>query len=70
MPQNLSLHIEGMTCSHCQSHVEKTLTSTAGVQSATVSLSEHLAKVQVTEGTPVEALIAAIEDAGFSARAA
>jgi P-type Cu+ transporter len=66
-----SLPIEGMTCASCVARVEKALKKVPGVLSAEVNLATEKAQVTVDGSqTPVEALIAAVEKAGYVAHAA
>lgn len=44
--------IEGMSCSHCSSRVEQTLSAIDGVQSAKVSLEDKSATVELSK--PIE----------------
>lgn len=59
------LAIQGMSCGNCVKHVDKAVRSVAGVTEAKV----EIGRAVVTGGDPA-ALIAAIEDAGYSAAAA
>jgi copper chaperone CopZ len=60
-----TLAVSGMTCNGCVKHVDKALRSIPGVTAVEVSLAENAAKV-VHDG-PVETLVAAVHDAGYSA---
>lgn len=67
----LRLTIDGMTCSACERHVREALESVRGVLRATVSVSEAVATVEYDADAAVPAeLIMAVEDAGYTARAA
>ena len=57
------LTIEGMSCMHCSGRVEKALNALSGV-TATVNLEAGTATIQ--GDTAVEALKAAVEDAGYT----
>ncbi|MDR2159853.1 MAG: cation transporter [Treponema sp.] len=59
------LKIEGMSCDHCVKHVQEALEGTAGVTSARVRLSDKSAEVEHGAGTTLEALKAAVEEAGY-----
>ncbi|MGN0577963.1 MAG: heavy metal translocating P-type ATPase [Ruminiclostridium sp.] len=62
---NITVHIEGMMCGHCQSHVEKALSAVAGVASVEVSLEEKQAVVK-GEALDKSALQKAVEEAGYT----
>jgi len=63
-----TLPIEGMTCASCVARVEKALKKVPGVVSADVNLATEKAQVTVDgTDTAADALIAAIEKAGYSA---
>ncbi|WP_419760915.1 heavy metal translocating P-type ATPase [Rhodospirillum centenum] len=64
--QTLDLEIGGMTCASCVARVEKALTRVPGVLAADVALATETARVTVL-GTPPEALVAAVERAGYQA---
>ncbi len=67
--QTLSLEIDGMTCASCVARVEKALSKVDGVVSAQVNLATETAQVQFASGlTGVDALIAAVEQAGYTAK--
>lgn len=66
-PMKTILHIEGMSCHHCTSTVEKALTAINGVQ-ATVSLSSGTATVEHENSITVADLIKAVEAAGYSVK--
>ena len=62
----LKLKVEGMTCGHCVMHVKQAIAKVPGVQGPVeVSLEKGEALVN---GTPeVEAVLAAVEEEGYSA---
>ena len=63
------MHIEGMTCASCVSHVEKALRKTPGVSSAVVNLANETATVDYDPGqTTLETLTQAVRDAGYDVR--
>jgi Cu+-exporting ATPase len=64
-----TLGIEGMTCASCVARVEKALRKVPGVAAATVNLATEKATVRTLAGVPMTALTAAIEKAGYAARA-
>lgn len=59
----MTLKVEGMSCNHCKAAVEKALKNVAGVEAAEVDLAKK--EVVVTGAAPREALVEAIEDAGY-----
>jgi P-type Cu+ transporter len=62
------LTIQGMTCAACVGRVERALTKVPGVQSATVNLVTERATVHFEPAaTTVQALVAAVEKAGYLA---
>ena len=64
-PMEKILKIEGMMCTHCVMHVQKTLAAIPGVAEVTVSLNEKNAKVKLNQDVADEAFKTAIEDAGY-----
>jgi copper chaperone len=66
--ENTVIRIGGMSCQGCVTNISGILSGLAGVANAEVSLSENLARVQFdAQKVDREALVAAIEDAGFDA---
>lgn len=57
------LKVEGMSCGHCKSSVEKALQAIPGVTSATVDLEKK--EAVITGNADKAALVKAIEDIGF-----
>ena len=64
--RQLHFPIEGMSCASCVGRVEKALAAVPGVASATVNLATESAAVDLQPGGDVEALIAAVERAGYA----
>lgn len=60
------LKIEGMSCNNCVRHVTEALQKVGGVEKVEVSLQEGRARV--TGAAPVEKLIAAVQEEGYTAR--
>jgi copper chaperone len=60
------IKIEGMTCSHCKHAVEQAITKVQGVDRVEVDL--QLGKAIVHGSIDESALIAAVEDEGYSAQ--
>ncbi|HEY4541798.1 MAG TPA: heavy metal translocating P-type ATPase [Noviherbaspirillum sp.] len=65
--QEINLDIEGMTCASCVGRVEKALRKVNGVLDASVNLATESARVRVAGADP-QALLAAVEKAGYPAR--
>ena len=59
------IQIEGMSCAHCSTRVEKALNAIDGV-SATVNLEEKTATLTLTKEVSDAAIKEAVEDAGFT----
>ena len=62
-----TLTVKGMTCGHCQKAVKEALEGVPGTQSVLVDLAAGAA--QVEGDADVNALIAAVEEEGYSASA-
>lgn len=62
------LSIEGMSCMHCQKHVQDALNAIDGVH-AEVDLENAVAEVQLTNEVSDEALKQAVADAGYTVTA-
>jgi Cu+-exporting ATPase len=67
--RELELSVQGMTCAACAARVETRLNKIAGV-TATVNFATERARVAAPGSVPAEALIAAVEDAGYTAKLA
>ena len=61
------LHVTGMTCKACATHVEKALLAVPGVRDAQVSYRDAMARVSATQAVDSVSLAAAVEAAGYSA---
>jgi Cu+-exporting ATPase len=62
-----TLQIAGMSCAACQQHVSRALQSVPGVDSATVSLLAHTARITSAHPLEAEPLIQAVRHAGYDA---
>jgi copper ion binding protein len=67
--ETVELSVEGMTCASCVGRVERALAAVPGVAEASVNLATEWAVVRARAGLDPAALIAAVEDAGYDARA-
>ncbi len=63
------LDITGMTCASCVRRVERALGKVEGVESANVNFASETALVTAPGGVGIEQLVAAVEKAGYGARA-
>ncbi len=62
------IKVEGMMCPRCEAHVVKALTAIDGVENATASHEQNIAKVTLTKDIADDVLIKAIVDEGYEAR--
>lgn len=65
--QTIELAIGGMSCAVCVNHVEKALAKVSGVTNASVNLATEKATVELDTPVSPEALVAAVEQAGYEA---
>ncbi|AEF20826.1 heavy metal translocating P-type ATPase [Pseudomonas fulva] len=65
--QTVDLAISGMTCASCVGRVERALNKQPGVLSTSVNLATERARLQVLPGTDSQALLKAVDAAGYSA---
>lgn len=66
-PMSFALSIDGMTCGHCVQAVTNALAAVPGVAVRTVAVGG--AQITAPDGLTVARAIAALEDAGYTARA-
>lgn len=69
--KTIVLHVDNMSCAHCENRVRAALQSVAGVQNAEVHLESGRADVRAAQGSPAadpENLIHAVEEAGYPAK--
>ncbi|WP_027882162.1 CopZ family metallochaperone [Meiothermus rufus] len=64
--RSVQLKIEGMSCNNCVRHVTEALKRIRGVEEVEVSLSEG--RAIVVGQAPLEQLIAAVQEEGYTAR--
>ena len=62
-----TITVEGMSCEHCEQTVEEALRGVAGVTDARVD--REAAQAVVDGEADATALVAAVEDAGYTAEA-
>ena len=63
-----TLTVEGMMCQHCVAHVKKALEGVKGVSAVSVDLDTKTATVEALSSVSVDALIAAVKDAGYESK--
>ena len=63
--QALTLHVEGMHCESCVARVERVISQTPGVVSASIDLAAKRARVTFSGPPDIGAVIAAIGEAGY-----
>jgi Cu+-exporting ATPase len=66
---NWTFPIEGMSCASCVGRVERALKAVPGVQAVSVNLATETADVHGTTGLTLDSLAAAVDKAGYHARA-
>lgn len=64
--RKISLPVEGMTCASCVSHVEKAISKVPGVTAVSVNLATERADVSFTDVPDPEAVVQAVESAGYT----
>ena len=63
----VNLDVEGMSCASCVGRVEKALLKVDGVLDASVNLAAETARARMTGGVSADALIKALDVAGYKA---
>lgn len=66
-PATFALTIDGMTCGHCVQAVTKALSDVPGI--AVYSIELGSAQITATDGITVARAVAALDEAGYPARA-
>ncbi|WP_417584157.1 heavy metal translocating P-type ATPase [Pelagibacterium sp.] len=64
-PTKITLPVVGMTCASCVGRVERALVGVQGVSGASVNLATERAEITLIEAVDRDALVKAIEDAGY-----
>ena len=65
----IELTVEGMTCGHCEAAVRRALAGVSGV-TRVLEVDRHRNRAVVEGDARIEALIAAVKQEGYEARAA
>lgn len=65
---SIQLQVEGMTCASCVARVEKSLRTVPGVTGASVNLASEQATIEHQPGVDTQALISAVQKAGYQAQ--
>ncbi len=68
--REVHLAVEGMHCASCVARIERALRDVPGVEDVTVSLAARAANVRLQKPVAAEALVRAVEAAGYRARVA
>ncbi len=63
--EKLGFEVRGMTCASCVAHVEKALSRTDGVGSASVNLATERVEVGLLPGAKAASIAQAVTDAGY-----
>jgi copper chaperone len=64
--ETLTYRVDGMTCDHCKAAVSGEVAKVTGVQTVDVELDTKLVRVS-GEGVDHDAVVAAIDEAGYDA---
>ena len=64
-----TIGVRGMSCGNCVKHVDKAVRGVAGVQDVRVDLASGQVTVTHAPGADVEAMVRAIDEAGYEAGA-
>ena len=63
----LKFNVTGMTCAACSARVEKVTNAVPGVEKADVNLLAGTMQVEASTADVTEAIIRAVQDAGYNA---
>ena len=66
--ETINLTVSGMTCGSCVKHVEKAISSIAGVERVEVDIASGAVKVEGNVSQKVNEIIAALEEDGYPAK--
>lgn len=66
MSEKITLHVSGMSCSHCSSSVKKAVEGVSGASNVLVDLEGRKVKFEVTDSTVIEKVKSAVSFAGFT----
>ncbi|MGQ7297982.1 heavy-metal-associated domain-containing protein [Quadrisphaera sp. KR29] len=59
--------VSGMTCGHCEASVREEVSVLAGVREVEVDASTGVLVVKATQDVPTSQVLAAVEEAGYTA---
>lgn len=68
--KTVDLKVTGMHCGHCEMSVSKALKAVPGVKDAKADHKTHTASITADEGISVDALVEAVNEAGYTAEPA
>ncbi len=63
--KRIRLNIDGMTCGHCVSTLQKALSGLDGVAACNVRLDENIADVELHDSIGMSEISGAVSNAGF-----
>ena len=67
--ENLTLNVEGMSCSHCENSVMKAVSALNGVNNTKVDLKEKKVMIEFdSEKVTIETIKGTIEDLGYDVK--
>jgi copper chaperone len=66
MIMTTELRVEGMSCGHCVNSVKEAVTAVPGVKTVQVSLAQGTVAIESEAPLDVDAVAAAISEAGYS----
>jgi copper chaperone len=66
MIMTTELQVEGMSCGHCVNSVKEAVTAVPGVKTVQVSLAQGTVTIESETPLDVDAVTAAISEAGYS----
>jgi len=65
--QTIEFQVTGMTCEHCERAVTEEVTRVAGVRDVTVSAADGVLSVSADGAVDDAAVLAAVDEAGYTA---
>jgi len=69
MSNQVTLHVQGMSCGHCVNSVENSVGAINGVQKVHVQLDEGKVEVEFNQEVDIKKITDTIEDQGYTVEA-